>query len=72
MRLWVINLKKKKKPTKKLQELYVTGFKLQNAIQIKEEPINPARNIWKIQLLKLYNPSNSLAFPHSNYWGNCS
>lgn len=53
MRLWVINLKKKKNYK---NSKYVTRFKHQNAIQIKKEPINLTKNIWKIQLLKLYNP----------------
>lgn len=30
---------------------------------MKKAPINAARNIWKNQLLKLYNPSNSPAIP---------
>lgn len=51
MRLWVINLKKKKQKQhtqKNLQEQYVTRLKLQNTTKIKKKPINLARNIWKI------------------------
>lgn len=74
MRLWVINLKKNKQK-KTLQEQYVIRFKVQNTIKIKKKPINSFRNIWKIQLLKLYNPSKSRAVPGSSslndYKGNC-
>lgn len=64
MRLWVINLKKKIKiKTYKNSMLPDLNFKTLQRLKKKKEPINLARNIWKIQLLKLYNPSRASMSP---------
>lgn len=70
MRLWAINLEKKK-ITKTYKNTLVTRFKLQNTIKTKKkkEPITLASNIWKTQLLKIsliIPPRASLPTPHSS------
>lgn len=67
MRLWIINLKKKKKKKNKETTRIVysqiqTSKCYSNLKKKKKTSINSPKNIWKIQLLKLYTPSNSFAF----------